>query len=141
LGSLDWPTGPVVDDVTFHDFVGGKDLIANESSVDIRPWKKATELMTSRLTGSMIKLPTICGRHVVYYPSALVTEAASGRYYAFMTSCECETAYLIHTEYDGAHCKLAESAERVQEIYEAMAGEEFEFRDEHGGLICMMLPG
>jgi len=30
----------------------------------LQPWKPATELAASQLVGSMIELPTICGKHV-----------------------------------------------------------------------------
>ncbi len=136
---VDWPAGTVVDDGMFHGFVGGKDFIASEPFVDVRPWKEAAELQTSRLVGSMIELPTICGKHVFYYPAALAMDAARGRFYAFVTACECETAYLIMTESDGAHCKSADAAERVLEEYEDLPGDEYEIQDSQGVFVCKAL--
>ena len=46
--------------------------------------------------GGTIELPAICGKHVVYYPAALVGEAMRGRFYAFGTAYECPMTYLIH---------------------------------------------
>jgi hypothetical protein len=80
-GPVDWPAGTIVDDDAFHNFVGGKDFVPGEPFVDIRPWTQATELQDSRLVGSMIELPTICGKHVVYYPANLAMDAARGRFY------------------------------------------------------------
>ena len=107
--------------------------------IEVRPWKSATELAASQLMGSMVELPTICGKHVVHYPAVLVDEAMHGRFCAFGTACECPTAYLIHTEPDGAHCKAADTAEVISELYEALAGEEYEIEDAHGVFTCKRL--
>lgn len=63
--------------------------------------------------------------HIVQYPVDLVHEAGRGRYYWFMVGCACDIAYLIHTEQDGAHARAADSAERVEEMYESLDGPEF----------------
>jgi hypothetical protein len=68
----------------------------------------------------------------VYYPIRLVDEAMCGRFYAFMTACECPSAYLIHTEANGAHCKAADTAEAISAMYEGLPGEEHVIGDEHG---------
>ncbi len=139
LGTVNWPEGAIVDDASFHGFVGGRALVAGGPFVDIRPWRPATELRASRLVGAMIELPTICGAHVVFYPAVLAAEAALGRPYAFVTSCECDTVYLIQTEPDGAHCKMADSAERVMAAYAALIGEEVDIGGEHGIFVCKMI--
>ena len=88
----------------------------------------------------MVELPTICGKHVVYYPAALVGEAMHSRFYAFGTACECPMAYLIHTEPDGAHCKAADTAEVISGLYEALPGEEYEIQDDDDSFWCKRLP-
>ncbi|MBV9161240.1 MAG: hypothetical protein JO281_06750 [Pseudonocardiales bacterium] len=87
----------------------------------------------------MVELPTICGKHVMYYPTMLVREAMRCRFYAFAMACECPTAYLIQTEQDGAHCKAADTAEAISELYEAVSGEEIGIEDEHGSFWCKQL--
>ena len=138
-GPAPWPGGAPVDDAAFLGFAGGKDIRSTEQYIEVRPWRPATELTASQLVGSMIELPTICGRHVVYYPAMLAREAMRGRFHAFITSCECGTAYLVHTEPDGAHCKAAETAETISELYEALPGEEYEIEDAHGVFTCKRL--
>lgn len=138
-GPVAWPGGTSVDDPAFLAFAGGKDIRSTERHIEVRPWKPATELEASKLVGSMIELPTICGKHAVYYPTVLVDEAMQGRFYAFCTVCECATAYLVHTEPDGAHCKAAETAETISELYEALPGEEYEIEDAHGVFTCKRL--
>jgi hypothetical protein len=130
-----------VDDATFLGFAGGKDLRSTEQHIEVRPWKPATELPQSRAVDGMMELPTACGKHVVYYPASLVDEAARGGFYAFGTACECGTAYLIQTEPDGAHCKAADTAEAISELYESLPGEEVVIEDQHGIFPCKWLPG
>jgi hypothetical protein len=135
-----WPTGPAVDDAAFLALAAGKELQVAEHQLSLRPWKPATEISASQLVGSMIELPTICGKHVVYYPAVLAAEAMCGRFHAFLTSCECETAYLIETEADGAHCKLAGQRATIEERYEALSGETIVIEDEGGSFWCKLLP-
>lgn len=142
-----WPaTGPVtslsgtaLDDDGFLAFVGGKDSCSTEQHVGLQPWRPATELAPSQAVASVVELPTICGKHVVYYPTALIGEAARGQFYAFSTTCKCPMAYLICTEPDGAHCKATDTAEVISETYELLPGEECEIEDEHGVFICKRL--
>jgi hypothetical protein len=138
-GPVAWPGGAVVDDEAFLNFASGKELCSAEPQIAVRPWKAATDLADSRAVGGMVKLPTICGKHVVYYPAGLVDEAMHGRFYAFMTSCECALAYLIQTEPDGAHCKAADTAEVISELYESLPGEECVIEDEYGAFPCKRL--
>jgi len=134
-----WPPGPAVDDAAFLRIAGGKDLHVAEPHLKLQPWKPATELHRSRLVGSMIELPTICGKHVVNYPAVLVEEAMCGRFYAFITSCECGAAYSIETEADGAHCKTAGDPAAITEQYEALNGVEYLIEDEGGSFWCKRL--
>jgi hypothetical protein len=132
MGPVAWPDGAVVDDATFLSFTAGKEVRSLEQHIGLRPWKPATDLEDSRAVGGMVELPTTCGQHVVYYPIRLVDEAMCGRFYAFMIVCECPTAYLIHTEANGAHCKAADTADAISAMYEGLPGEEYVIEDEHG---------
>jgi hypothetical protein len=140
-GLIAWLGGAPVDDAAFLGFAGGKDIRSAEPHIEVLPWKSATELAASQFAGALIKLPTICGKHVVYYPAVLVGEATRGRFYAFTTSCECGTAYRIETEADGAHCKSAGDPAVITEHYDALPGEEYEIEDEGGSFRCKRLPG
>jgi hypothetical protein len=137
---LDWPTGAAVDDTALVPLAAAKHLQVTEPRLSIRPWKPATELPTSRMVGTMIELPTICGAHVVYYPAMLGGSAMRGRFHAFMTSCECGTAYLIETAADGAHCTVAGEPSVIAERYEALVGEEIVVEDPCGRFWCKRLP-
>lgn len=139
-GPVRWPGGTPVDDAAFLGFAGGNDLYSTEQHIQIRPWKPATELPPSKAVGGMIELPTICGKHVVYYPARLVGEAVRGRFYVFGTACECPKAYLIQTEPDGAHAKAAGTPEEISELYENLSGEEVLIEDEQGVFLCKQLP-
>jgi hypothetical protein len=139
MESVVWPDGAMVDDATFLSFTGGKELRSLEQHIELRPWKPAADLEDSRAVDGMVELPTICGQHVVHYPTGLVDEAMRGRFYAFMTACECPAAYLIHTEADGAHCKAADTAEAIAALYESLPGEECLIEDEHGVFTCKRL--
>ncbi|MYX25828.1 hypothetical protein GTY75_03935 [Streptomyces sp. SID8381] len=139
-GPVTWPSGTPLEDDGFLDFAGGKGFRSTEQHIHVQPWKRATELEPSRAVGGMVELPTICGKHVVYYPAALVGEAMRGRFYAFGTACECPMAYLIHTEPDGAHCKAADTAEGISELYEALPGTQYEIEDDDGSFWCKRLP-
>ena len=88
----------------------------------------------------MIGLPTICGKHVVYYPARLAREALRTRFYAFSRICECPMTYLIQTEPDGAHAKAAGTPEDISELYESLPGEEVLIEDEYGVFPCKRLP-
>jgi hypothetical protein len=136
-----WPGGDVVDDVVFLDFVGGKALRSAEPEIQLRPWTPATEMVASRAVGGMVELPTICGKHVVYYPAVLVSEATRGRFFWFETACECPMAYLIQTVPDGAHCKAADTAAVISQRYEDLPGEEYEIQDDGGAFWCKRLAG
>ncbi len=142
VGPIMWPSGQSLDDEAFLGFAGGKDFRSTEKHIELRPWRPATELTPSQAVGGMVELPTICGKHVVYYPAVLVAEAMRGRSYAFGTACECPMGYLIHTEPDGAHCKAADTIEAISELYEGLPGEEYAIEDEYGVFPCkrILLP-
>ena len=138
---ISWPQGMPVDDASFLGLSVGKEFRVAEPHVVIRRWDRATDLPDSHSVGSMVELPTICGEHVVYYPEALVEEALRGRSYTFMTSCDCEKAYLIQTEADGAHCKAVGTPAAVGELYDALPGDEFILEDENGRFVCKATDG
>lgn len=129
---IDWPAGEPVDEDDLPRLCGGQDLIAVGGVISIRPWGPATELSESRLVRSMVELPVLCGQHVVYYPGALAQHAMRGQRHAFITSCECGTAYLVVTETDGAHCRAAGEAEAIQARYDELVGDEAVIGDEGG---------
>lgn len=114
-----------VDNEAFLKLARGREFALSDPALKLHPWRPATELAPSTLNGSVVDLPALCGKHVVQYPVDLVHEAGRGRYYWFMVGCSCNIAYLIHTEQDGAHAKVADSAERVEEMYESLDGPEF----------------
>jgi hypothetical protein len=135
-GVVAWPGGTPVDDAGFLDFSGGREFRVGLPHVVLRTWRSATDLAASREVGSMVELPLICGEHVVYYPGALVDDAMRGRFYAFMTSCDCERAYLIETASDGARCKAAGSGSEIGELYGTIKGDEYAMADENGRFFC-----
>jgi hypothetical protein len=138
-GPVTWPSGATLDDDAFLAFAGGKDFCSTEKHIELQPWRPASELAPSRAAAGSVELPTICGKHVVYYPATLAAEAMRGRFYAFATACECSIAYLVRTEPDGAHCKATDTAAAISELYEALPGEECEIEDEHGLFTCKRL--
>jgi hypothetical protein len=121
--------------------VAGKDLHSAEAHIELRPWGPAVDLPLSNVKAGIVELPTLCGKHVVHYPYALVTEAALGRFYAFATSCECPMSYLIRTEPDGAHCVAADTAEVISELYERELGDEYLIKNTGGGFVCRAASG
>ena len=130
-----WPSGRDVelsggelDNEEFLQLARGRSITTSEPEVSLRPWRPATELDVSELVGSIVSVPLLCGKHVGYYPADLVHEAQRGRYYWFMTSCECEIADLIRTESDGAHVKAAEPAELIAERYGELDCAEYEIQ-------------
>jgi hypothetical protein len=134
-----WPSGRDVelsgrelDNADFLLLARGRSFNTSDPEVSLRPWRPATELEASELAGSIVTLPLLCGKHVGYYPADLVYEAQRGRYYWFMTSCECELAYLIRTESDGAHVKAAEPAELIAERFGELDGAEYEIQGDAG---------
>jgi hypothetical protein len=98
------------------------------------------DLPRSTAEGQMVRLPTACGKHHVYYPDVLVTEARHRRFYAFATMCECPKAYLMQTEPDGAHLKAEGTPEAITERYEALPGEEIFLEDLNGIFTCKLIP-
>jgi hypothetical protein len=140
VAAASWPEGDPVDDGFYEAFALGRHLQVKEPHVNLRPWKPATELPASALAGDMIELPTMCRKHVAYYPSVLVGEAMHGRFYAFVVSCDCDIAYLIHTEPDGAHCKAHGDPHGIAERYDQLSGAEDNLTNGSVTFACKRLP-
>lgn len=82
--------------------------------------KLPKQTVTSRLVGHNIELPTPCGDHVIYYPRDLALAAWSGVYFpVFMTSCECNIAYLIVLETNCARIRMGGIPQAIEAIYES----------------------
>ena len=128
-----------VEAVTDEDFLAlenGSEIRSADLELQIVPWRPAVDLAQSRDTGRTVELPAICGKHVVHYPKSLVRRAAVGRFYYFMTACECGTTYLVRTQTDGAHFKAADSFDAIALMYEDLPGEEFAVSDAGGTFVC-----
>jgi len=137
--NLLWPTGQPVDDQDFQTVVIGANL-ASDKLLQVRPWKPAVELSRSTLRGSAVRLPTPCGKHAVFYPAVLAARGRQGVRQAFLTSCECQKAYLVVTEPDGAHFKAEGASQHVGALYEELEGEEHRRDDSQGGFVYKLLP-
>lgn len=140
VASARWPEGGAVNDDNYEAFALGRNLRVEDAHSSLCPWKPATELPASQLAGDMIELPTICRKHVAYYPSILVFEAMQGRFYAFVVSCDCGLAYMIHTEPDGAHCKAGGDLSAIEEQYNQLPGVEDRFTNGSVTFYCKRLP-
>lgn len=136
---VEWPQGLAVDETDFLRFAAGKDIQVRHPPIRLTPWGPAANLAQSEVRGSMIELPALCGKHVLYYPPALVGEAWRGRVHAFMASCECEQVYVVHIEADAAHFRAAGSAEGVAAIYDELPGVELVIEDSNGRFVCKRL--
>jgi hypothetical protein len=61
--------------------------------------------------------PVPCGEHFICFPGVLAMEAMhSGKRSAFVTMCECEIAYLVVLEKDGAHFRNDGTLEAMVEL-------------------------
>lgn len=134
--AVDWPAGTTVNDEDLPRVSKGLNLHASEPQLTLRPWRPATDLPDSDATGTTVRVPTPCGKHYVHYPFALVAEAARGRSYSFVTSCECGKAYLVRTEPDGPHFKAEGGAEGIESKYETLTGAELIIEYEAGTFVC-----
>jgi hypothetical protein len=81
----------------------------------------------------MLRQPVPCGEHYIYFPGVLAMEAMRhGKRYAFVTTCECPTAYLVVFEKGGAHFRNDGTLEAMAEAIDGLEGPEYELRDENG---------
>lgn len=128
-----------IDDKRINKIEKGAAVRSRVTGVLLEPWKPATELAQSTLQDSMVKLPTPCGKHFIFYPVSLAAAGIRGMFHAFHTGCECGRSYLVVTESDGAHFKLEGPREAITDAYERARGEELTFEDEHGVFWCKRL--
>jgi hypothetical protein len=135
-----WPEGQPCVESKFLLFADGKMLRPAIEHVELRPWRPAAEVPQSEVVNGRVQVPALCGTHVVHYPIALLGEVMQGRFYAFMTQCDCEVTYLMQTEPDGTHCKAAGDAEWVTDIYEDLPGDRGFIPDRAGSFDCKRLP-
>ncbi|WP_442542587.1 hypothetical protein ACSBOX_11590 [Arthrobacter sp. KN11-1C] len=136
MTGTNWEDLEELGDTEFLALARGRSFVVPEPELTLRPWRPAAELKESTLVGSMVKLPTLCGKHVTYYPASLVEEALCGRFYWFKASCDCDQiAYLVRTESDGAHAKSADTPERVAAQYDALPGPELVIENPNGRFV------
>jgi hypothetical protein len=78
-------------------------------------------LPPSELRGHLVRLPTPCEQHTVFYPAQLAKEAIEQQaFHAFHTICECGTAYIVALQSDGAHFRKIGSPEAIIAMYESL---------------------
>lgn len=130
-----WPSQTFVDDARFVRLSKGLDLVSQLANVSLAPWKPAVDLPRSTFAGSLLRLPTPCGKHFVVYPTDLAVAGLAREYYTFKTSCECGKAYLVQTEADGAHFKAEGTQEAVGAVYERLPGDEFVIQSDAGEFV------
>ena len=132
-GAIAWPPGGHVDDDTFELMLQGKALCVQHPGIGLVPFKPATDLEPSDIEGAMLRQPVPCGQHYIFLPGILALEAMHhGKRYAFLTKCECDIAYLVVLEADGAHFRNDGTMERMIEVIERIKGDEYELEDENG---------
>lgn len=128
-----WPPDPDITDSSFERMLQGKALQPLHPGIRLVPFKPATELESSDIEGSTIKQPVPCGQHYIYFPAALAQEAMlDGKRYAFVAKCECDIAYLVVLESDGAHFRNDGTIEHMAEVIEMLDGDEYELGDGNG---------
>ncbi|MCX2746286.1 hypothetical protein OOZ51_00470 [Arthrobacter sp. MI7-26] len=140
IGDVGWPLGNALEDNTFVNMAGGRNVETDSPDIEVGPWRPATDLSASEEVGLMIRLPTPCGKHAVFYPGLLAREAQGGARYAFTTSCEREMkAYLVCLGSDGAHF-MGEGAPRdIQERYDSISGSEYILSDQQGRFVVKQI--
>lgn len=137
---VEWPNGQPCGEDGFQGFADGDRLESTVDHVTLRPWTHASQLAQSTIDNGSVKLPALCGHHSIRYPGALLREALAGGRYAFVSACECPTAYLIYMETDSAHFRAAGEWTGISQMYEDLAGEELLIEDDLGFFICKRLP-
>lgn len=139
MGTVTMPHGSPIDDVRFERLSKGLNLVSRLNHVLLVPWRPAADLPDSEPHGPLVRVPTPCGKHVVFYPNAIAVAGISGDYCAFATSCECGTWYLIQTEEDGAHFKAEGNAEGIAALYNGIPGNQLFIQDDAGKFVFKCL--
>ncbi|MFB7438328.1 hypothetical protein ACFC01_08360 [Streptomyces mirabilis] len=137
---VQWPEGKPCTESSFLRLAAGKMLQSTVETVELRAWAPATSVPQSTFVDGKVRVPALCGKHSFSYPIALLEEVHRGRFYAFVSGCECPRSYLLHTESDSVHYKAAGAADGISQMYEDLAGEEFFIRDQTGTFPCKRLP-
>lgn len=114
------------------DLQKGRGLKTNLPGISIAPWRSATALPDSVLDGQRVRLPTPCGKHIVYYPAILWQAAQRGLVSSFITACECGRNYFVRTEVDGAHFKAEGQLDEIIAMYDAAGGIERKHKGKDG---------
>jgi hypothetical protein len=128
-----WPPDPCIDDEPFEKMLQGEALRTLHPGVRLVPFKSAAELEPGSIEGSMLKQPVPCGQHHIYFPAILAQEAMlRGKRYAFVAKCDCDVAYLVVLERDGAHFRNDGTIEHMAEVTDLLEGHEYELDDENG---------
>jgi hypothetical protein len=130
-----WPSQTFVDDAKFVRLSKGLELVSQLANVSLAPWRPAVDLPRSTFAGSLVRLPTPCGEHFVFYPADLEVAGLAGDYHTFLTYCECGQAYLVQTQADGAHFKAEGSLEAMAAAYENLSGDEFIIQSDVGQFV------
>jgi hypothetical protein len=134
-----WPSQTSVDDAKFVRLGKCLEFVSQLANVSLVPWRPAVDLPLSTFVGSLVRLPTPCGKHFVFYPADLAVAALDREYHTFTRSCECGKAYLVQTEADGAHFKAEGTLEAVTAAYENLSGDEFVIQSDAGEFVFKQL--
>lgn len=134
-GAVSWPPTSDIDDLRIAGLIQGLELNSELADVSLVPWRPAVDLPRSTREGSLIRVPTPCGKHTIFYPQELFAAAINGNFCAFASCCECDKAYLVRTQADGAHFKAEGTLEAISQIYEDLAGDEFSIDSPAGTFI------
>ncbi|MEG9247165.1 hypothetical protein V6S67_03630 [Arthrobacter sp. Soc17.1.1.1] len=135
-----WPVGQTCTEKSLLALANGHTLSATGGEIRLQPWSQAAHLPRSAFENGSVKVPALCRKHDIYYPAVLLREAHQGRFYAFITSCECTgTAYLIQTDSDRVRFRGTGEPEGIAAMYAEMDGDEFVIEDQGGEFACKRL--
>jgi hypothetical protein len=128
-----WPPADQSDDESLEEMLAGKVLRVLDPGIRLVPFKPATDLEPSAVDGSMLRQPVPCGKHSICFPGLLAQEAMRhGRRYAFVTSCECDIAYLVVLDQECAHFRNDGTRQEMAEAIDRLEGPEYGHQDENG---------
>lgn len=139
-GPVTWPSGRPCTSGSFQRFADGALIETGVSGLELKPWGPAAQLEQSTIKNGLIEVPAVCGEHVLRFPPALIAEAMRGRFYAFISACECPMAYLMQTKRESTNFKAAGDPLEISAMYEELDGEEFVYEDAAGSFVCKRIP-
>jgi hypothetical protein len=129
-GQLSWPATVVDDKAVLERMMQGRALIVQHPEIRLVPFTPATELPPSDGERSMLRQPTLCGKHYIFFPAALAHQAERhGHRFAFSAACECNIAYLIMLEHDGVHFRADGDLELIERLVKELDGHEYAIED------------